>query len=76
MSTGSKRVVKELEVWLLEECFRGANGVRGVSDNDVVSCSVFGKELETVTDVNGDFWRGKEGSHMGKVLLGYARYGL
>lgn len=72
----SEGAVEKLEVGLLEEGLGGTLRVRGVGDDDVECVLIVGKELEAVTDVDGDLFVAETGGHMGKVLLGEADNGL
>jgi hypothetical protein len=76
VASGCKGVMKEFEIWLLEESFGWADRIRGVGDDDVVCSFVVGKELKAVADVDSYARIGKQGGHVREVGLGNADDGL
>lgn len=75
-AAGTQRVVKQLEVGLLEQALGGALRVRGVRDDDVEGVLVVVQELEAVADVDLHLGVLEALGHAGQVLLGEADDGL
>lgn len=76
VSSRGQGIMKKLEVRLLEERLGGADGIRGVGDDNIVGSFVLGKELETISDEDSDLGRSKEGGHVREVDLGDTDNGL
>lgn len=69
-------IVHQLEVWLLEKALSWTVWVTAVGDDDIKGVLVVVKELETIANVDLDFWVLEANGHAWKVLLGETNDGL
>lgn len=71
-SSGMKSVLHQLKELGLEERGSRANGIGGVSDDDIEAVDLVLEESESVSNVDLDLGVLKSSSHRGQVLLGNA----
>lgn len=65
-----ERLLQQGKVRSFEQARGRTDGIRGISDDDVVFVFVFRQELESITDEDGDSRVGEDGRHVRQVLLG------